>query len=215
MQVFRSGESKLLRYPWTLQASTLRTNLGVVKVREGVNTVPTESSAAALSRGRRRSRSESSQPSPVVDEPLAYALVDLILTLAKSTEALIADVMEELDLTRPQADVLWQLDPLQAAPAMRALASKLRCDPSTVTFLADRMEARGLLVRQVNPSNRRMKLLHLTSSGRSARSRLVEAMTSRSPLAKLSSLEQRGLRDLLDRAVVAPLTAPDCYDSPS
>ncbi len=134
-------------------------------------------------------------------EPLVYALVDLTLGLADRTQAVITDVMAELDLTQALADVLWQLDPAAPLPSLRALAARLRCDPSTVTFLADRLEARHFATRRVDPANRRVKTLRLTPQGRRARRRLVEAMVTRSPLAQLTPDEQRQFHQLLLRTV--------------
>ena len=42
---------------------------------------------------------------------------------------------------------------------MRHLASLLKCDPSNVTFLVDRLEERGLVERQTDPADRRVKLV--------------------------------------------------------
>jgi len=134
-------------------------------------------------------------------EPLIYALVDLTLGLADRTQALITDVLAELDLTQALADALWHLDPAAPLSPLRALATKLRCDPSTVTFLADRLEAKHLATRRVDPANRRVKTLQLTPRGRRARRRLVDAMTTRSPLAQLTPDDQHQLHQLLQRTV--------------
>ncbi len=137
-------------------------------------------------------------------EPLIYALVDLVLGLSDRTLALIADVLRELDLTQPLADALWQLDPQVPAPSMRELSHKLRCDPSTVTFLADRLEKKDLAFRQVDPGNRRVKTLHLTPAGQEARSTLVTAITSRTPMAHLTTSDQHHLHQLLALALRRP-----------
>lgn len=134
-------------------------------------------------------------------EPLVYALVDLTLGLADRTQAVITDVLAELGLTQALADALWQLDPAAPLPSLRALAARLRCDPSTVTFLADRLEAGHFATRRVDPANRRVKILRLTPHGRRARRRLVEAMVTRSPLAQLTPDEQRQLHRLLLRTL--------------
>ena len=134
-------------------------------------------------------------------EPLVYALVDLTLGLADRTQAVITDVLAELGLTQALADALWQLDPAAPLPSLRALADRLRCDPSTVTFLADRLEAGHFATRHVDPTNRRVKILRLTPHGRRARRRLVDTMVTRSPLAQLTPDEQRQLHRLLLQTV--------------
>jgi len=138
---------------------------------------------------------------PRPEEPLIYALLDLVLGLADRTLALIADVLRELDLTQPLADALWQLDPKAPAPSMRELAARLRCDPSTVTFLADRLEVKNLASREVDQKNRRVKTLNLTPAGRKARRTLVRAMTTRSPIARLTPDDQHRLHQLLTLAI--------------
>ena len=87
---------------------------------------------------------------------------------------------------------------------MRQLAARLRCDPSSVTFLADRLVERGLIEVGVDPADRRRKRVALTPRGRQVRRDLLAAMTARSPLARLSIDDQRRLLDLLGRAVAAP-----------
>ncbi len=143
-------------------------------------------------------------PTPAADEPLIYELVDLSLALADRTQALVLDVMSELNLTPALANALWHLGACAPDPPMSQLAARLRRDPSTITFLADRLQERGLLVRDVDPHNRRTKILHLTAAGRMTRRALVEAMATRSPIARLSDEDQRHLHDLLTRAMTAP-----------
>ncbi|GGP10825.1 hypothetical protein GCM10012278_52020 [Nonomuraea glycinis] len=132
-----------------------------------------------------------------------YDLIDLTMGLAGRTQALVTEVLAELDLTHALANAIWQLGGARTPPSMRELAHDLRCDPSTVTFLADRLEQRGLVTRTVDPTNRRIKILALTDSGHLARRRLVEAMTLGSPLARLSPDDQRMLRTLLSKAMTA------------
>ena len=79
--------------------------------------------------------------------------------------------------------------------------TRLRCDPSTVTFLADRFGTKGLVTRQVDPRNRRVRTLRLTPHGLETRRRLVEAMAVRSPLAHLPREDRLQLRRLLTRAL--------------
>ncbi len=135
------------------------------------------------------------------EESLLYELLDLGFALADRTNELIADVLRELELTIPLANALWKLNPGAPAPSMREVAASLRCDPSTVTFLADRLEERGLVQRRVNPANRRSNTLVLTPKGVKVRRKLVEAMATRSPMARLSTVEQRQLHRLLSKAI--------------
>jgi DNA-binding MarR family transcriptional regulator len=138
-----------------------------------------------------------------MDKPkdLIYALVELTFNLADQTNAAIDQTLADLDLTHALANALWRLAPDAARPSMKEMAQSLRCDPSTVTFLADRLEEKGLVARRVEPLNRRVKTLELTSKGRAVRLRLIQAITSGSPIARLTLPEKIKLLGLLAKAV--------------
>jgi DNA-binding MarR family transcriptional regulator len=142
------------------------------------------------------------------EDELIPSLVGLIFDLSKGLQGLVGDVLDELGLTLPLAEALWQLDPAAPPPSMRRLAAGLHCDPSTVTFLADRLIERDLVAVRIDPADRRRKIVTLTPKGATARQRLLAAMATRSSLARLSPDEQWQLHDLLNRAV-APIAPPE------
>jgi DNA-binding MarR family transcriptional regulator len=84
-----------------------------------------------------------------------------------------------LDLTPVQGLALRMLDP-DVPLAMSALADTLACDASNVTGVVDKLEARGLIARQADESDRRVKMLVVTAKGRELRSRLL-ARSAKSP----------------------------------
>ncbi|OHV31742.1 MULTISPECIES: MarR family winged helix-turn-helix transcriptional regulator [Pseudofrankia] len=139
-----------------------------------------------------------------LDESSVQILIQQVVALAAETTTLAVDLLKELDLTEPLVNVLWRLAPDAPAPSMRTLAATLNCDPSTVTFLTDRLEQRGLVERRPGPTDRRQKVVGLTRQGAVVRARFVETLTARSPLARLSPDEQRHLRALLTRAGADP-----------
>jgi DNA-binding MarR family transcriptional regulator len=53
----------------------------------------------------------------------------------------------------------------------RELAERLSADPPYVTLIIDDLEKRGLVRRKPHPTDRRAKLVELTSSGRAAAAR--------------------------------------------
>ena len=136
----------------------------------------------------------------VAGEQLLHDLLELEFVLSSRNLEMARDVLGALGLTAPTANALWQLGPGEAAPSMGEVAAKLGVDPSTVTFLADRLEGRGLVERRVNPANRRSTALVLTPEGARVRRELVGATAARSPMARLSVAEQRELRRLLAKA---------------
>ena len=58
----------------------------------------------------------------------------------------------------------------------RSLARAIGLDTSTVAGVIDRLEARGLMLREASAEDRRVRLLHLTDEGRALLSALVPAM---------------------------------------
>ncbi|MFL1905759.1 MarR family winged helix-turn-helix transcriptional regulator [Streptomyces tauricus] len=134
-------------------------------------------------------------------EALTYQLLRLVHAMDGATNTAIRDVMAELGLTHPLADALWQLDPEAAAPSMRQMAARLHCDPSTVTFLADRLEQLSYVSRAPALNDRRTKVLHLTEQGRTARRRLVHAASTRTPITHLTLAEQHQLHRLMTKAM--------------
>jgi DNA-binding MarR family transcriptional regulator len=83
---------------------------------------------------------------------------------------------------------------------MRHIAQQLKCEPSNVTGIIDRLEARGLAERRLDPADRRVKLAAATDRGKETASRLRGSLDfARAPLAGLSKQERTVLRDLLKR----------------
>ncbi|GGW52775.1 MULTISPECIES: MarR family winged helix-turn-helix transcriptional regulator [Streptomyces] len=105
-------------------------------------------------------------------------------------------------LTGAQARLLslLSLEPL----AMRKLAVKLKCEPSNVTGIVDRLEARGLVERRPDPADRRVKLAAATDEGRRIATDLRESLRfAREPLAGLDEKERMLLRGMLQRMLAA------------
>ncbi len=85
---------------------------------------------------------------------------------------------------------------------MCELAGRLRSDPSNITGLIDRLEARGLVERRPDPQDRRIKGLALTSAGARLRERLFARLHSAPrSVAELSERDQRTLGDVLQRVL--------------
>ncbi len=78
-----------------------------------------------------------------------------------------------LDLTLLQGTALHALS---SPMPMNVFASTLSLEGSTVTGLADRLEARGLVERRPDPSDRRVKLLALTEAGEEVRAMLDDGL---------------------------------------
>ncbi|WP_415950546.1 MarR family winged helix-turn-helix transcriptional regulator [Streptomyces sp. KLOTTS4A1] len=136
-------------------------------------------------------------PSPRID-PLTIEVVELIGTVVARYHEEYEREASAHALTGAQARVLALLS-LEALP-MRQIAVRLKCEPSNVTGIVDRLEARGLVERRPDPQDRRVKLAAVTAEGRATARKLRDGLSfAREPLAELSHEERVVLRDLLAR----------------
>jgi DNA-binding MarR family transcriptional regulator len=134
-----------------------------------------------------------------VQDPAREAWI-LLRDIAFVMKERIFAIASEFELAPMQVHALRTLEPGQEV-AMSALAGTLHCDPSNITGITDRLEARGLIERRSAPHDRRLKLLALTSEGEALRERISEAVDTPPPqIESLSRADQRTLRDVLRRA---------------
>lgn len=104
----------------------------------------------------------------------------------------------ELNLSLAEAKALQNLEPGQAMP-MRALAARLHSNPSNVTVVVARLEARNLLERQVS-DDRRVKGVRLTSAGQALKHKLEARLIADHPAVRgLSPADQHALLAILRR----------------
>jgi DNA-binding MarR family transcriptional regulator len=99
---------------------------------------------------------------------------------------------------------LLQLSADQPVP-MRELAEYFRCDPSYVTSLVDGLEAAGLAERRSHPTDRRVKMVALSPSGKDALAQ-VRKIHGQPPasFSALTTPELLRLRSLLAKIDRAP-----------
>jgi DNA-binding MarR family transcriptional regulator len=131
-------------------------------------------------------------------DPVTVEVVELIGDVVARYHMEYEEAAARHQLTGAQAKVLTLLS-LEPLP-MRRIAQKLRCEPSNVTGIIDRLETRGLVERRPDPADRRVKLAAPTATGAETAERLRESLDfAREPLAGLSAEERTALRDLLRR----------------
>ncbi|WP_051830535.1 MarR family winged helix-turn-helix transcriptional regulator [Streptomyces violens] len=131
-------------------------------------------------------------------DPLTLEVVELIGTVVARYHEEYEHAAAEHALTGAQARVLGLLarEPLP----MRRIAQRLKCEPSNVTGIVDRLESRGLVERRPDPADRRVKLAAPTEAGRSTAEELRAALGfAREPLGGLTFAERTVLKELLRR----------------
>jgi DNA-binding MarR family transcriptional regulator len=130
--------------------------------------------------------------------------LEAIYEVVMATIARAEPALAELGLTMSTTYALWAIDPDEPAPSMKAVAQRLRCSASSLTFTSDRLVKLGYITRTEDPTNRRSRVLSLTSTGQTARKAALSALEEACPLLRLSDGERQGLLDLLGKTLVEP-----------
>jgi DNA-binding MarR family transcriptional regulator len=133
----------------------------------------------------------------------------LIWRLMQANKPRMVRLAQELDLAPMQLHALRLIEPGGELP-MGALAQSLFCDPSNVTGIVDRLEARGLIERRGAEHDRRVKILALTREGERVRADASRRMEEPPPeIAALPRELQVALRDALRAALERPTPEED------
>jgi DNA-binding MarR family transcriptional regulator len=141
-------------------------------------------------------------PAEARGDDLARALTATFFGVVQRMKQHSARKAAEWDMSVAQVRALYALrEPL----SMRELAERLYLDPSNLTALVDRLEVLGLVERQADPDDRRVKRLVITDKGTRLSDEIIGAVFEESPVFEaLDEPEQRELLGLLTRLVEAP-----------
>lgn len=127
----------------------------------------------------------------------AHQLWALLVEVLPLWEERMAEVSGSVGLSPVQTWALIQLNPDRPL-SQKELAERLHCTPSTVVDPADRLEERGLVVRQTHARDRRIKELVVTPAGRALREELIQRLFEPPVMLDRLPAERRSvLRDTL------------------
>jgi len=142
--------------------------------------------------------------SPGGDQELARDVLRHLIGVVGAMKEHVTSIASEFDLTLSQLDALKNLgEPC----SQRALAQCLHVDASNVTDIVDRLEARGLVTRTIDPSDRRVRRLVLTAEGEAVRRKLFERTILEAPIGSLTRADQTKLCSLLAK-IADPVDLP-------
>jgi MarR family transcriptional regulator, organic hydroperoxide resistance regulator len=140
----------------------------------------------------------------------AHQLWALIVECLQQWEERVGAAANDAGLSPVSAWALVQLDP-EHPISQKELAARLHCNPSTVVDPTDRLEDRGLVVRNANPADRRVNVLVVTPKGRQVREQLLDRLFE-PPVAfrRLPAEDQARFRDVLTAALASgrPASSP-------
>jgi len=102
-------------------------------------------------------------PGPLpLDEQLCFSLYAATIAINRAYKP----VLDRLGITYPQFLVLQVVSGAEDGVPVGTIAERLALEPSTITPLAKRMEAAGLVTRLRNPADERQVRVRLTVEGR-------------------------------------------------
>ncbi|MFD5466359.1 MarR family winged helix-turn-helix transcriptional regulator [Kitasatospora sp. NPDC127059] len=134
--------------------------------------------------------------------PTPVQLMDQLARAAAAYYRNFAAMAAERGLTLMQGKTLSLL---REPRPMRTLADLLACDASNVTGIVDRLEARGLVRREVDPADRRVKNVLLTEEGEETVRRIrADMMSGLTGLEQLDDEDRHALQALLARVFSEP-----------
>jgi len=136
-------------------------------------------------------------PSTQVAHQLSRAFFDLMMRPTGWFRSASADC----GLSPIQAKTLLHMD-VRHPSTMSEVAQTAACEPSNLTGIVDKLEARGLVRRHAAPDDRRIKMVLLTREGAALRDRLVARFSEPAGwMLALSARDQRQLRDILRKGL--------------
>lgn len=133
-----------------------------------------------------------------------------LLRAAGSLEGFVEGKLVQVGLSIPKLAALQRLHDAGGVLPFGQLAERLACVKSNVTQLVERLEADGLVVREVDPSDKRSRLAVLTDAGRAAREAgaRVQREAEQQLFAPLSDLDREHLTAIIEKLKSTP--APRC-----
>jgi DNA-binding MarR family transcriptional regulator len=134
---------------------------------------------------------------------LADEVSHLMMRAVGQSRAVLHATLAEHAISEQHLVVLRHLYENGPTP-MRGISALVGTDPSTVTSTVDRLEQRGLLARNADPSDRRVKLVALTDDGRRAVDEVWAKLAESTPVGRLDTMQLASMRKLLI-AMVGPL----------
>ena len=121
-------------------------------------------------------------------QPLTEEFYFSLVTFLLQAKQQVMAISGEFGLSSIQALTLLMLKETDA-PSMSSICKLYDCDASNVTGIIDGLENKGLVSRQPNPSDRRVKIIRLEREGKKMQIKIIKQ------LAKTSGHLFTGLND--------------------
>jgi DNA-binding MarR family transcriptional regulator len=144
-----------------------------------------------------------------LETDLAADMIALMVFVQKSSGHEWLRLVGELDLSISQLKILIALDELDQGISVKDLAEEVGISLPAASRGVDALHCRGLVGREEDPADRRMKRVRLTDEGRAELHRLMEARLSgvEQFVHSLSPGERRAFAEALAPVMARPEVA--------
>lgn len=141
--------------------------------------------------------------SNTVNQSFYLSLLEFVMT----TKQQIITIAAEFGLTGIQAITLLMIDEDRPRP-MKNFCTVFHCDASNVTGIVDGLEKKGLVTRENDPSDRRIKVIKLEAAGKGMRRTILDRLDTNNDFlfAPLSPEERSQFVNILEKLATANKT---------
>lgn len=123
-----------------------------------------------------------------------------LLEFLMNAKQRIVAIGAEFGLTSIQAITLLLIDKQHPRP-MKSFCTLYHCDASNITGIVDGLEQKGLVSRQNDPNDRRIKIIHLEPKGQALQKTILERLDDESGLqfAVLNDTEHKQFMHIVEK----------------
>lgn len=163
---------------------------------------PSQRSTPPSARSGSLARSAAVAPAPGDAGGTLATLAHTFFQLLMRHRAYFRTALANMGFSFPQIFVLQHIE--DSTMTMRELAEVSGIEPSNLTGIVDKLEARGLVERRASREDRRVKLVCFTRAGQTFRDRLRERLQGPTPwMVALAEADQAQLLSLLRKALAS------------
>ena len=154
---------------------------------------------------------DSARPVPVPSgsngaDVSAFMVCEDLWRLLKMYKKHVMRIADSYGLTMIQFSALYAIaEQEQGKATMGKVAQTLHCDASNATGIVDRLTALKLVIRQDNPSDRRVKSLLLTPLGDATLHKVLDEMPSALGCDRLDAAERKRMHRMVGKLADEPL----------
>jgi DNA-binding MarR family transcriptional regulator len=110
-------------------------------------------------------------------QPVTHDFYSSLMEIMLTVRQKIIAVSSELGLTSIQAITIFLLDEACPRP-MKEFCATYNCDASNITGIVDGLEKKGLVSRQNDPNDRRVKVIQLEPAGKKLQRFIIEGLSA-------------------------------------